>query len=85
MAIDEFRAMRLTDLAQQTGCGFGIDEARPELLTIGGPSVTPLMNLASEIVASVLAFRKPRSPRDRKHREGNGVIQQTLDPSPSYE
>lgn len=66
-ASTRFRAMALQPLVQRTGCRFGIDEARPDLLAVSGSSILDTMALAEGVLDSRSTFvqRRTRPPTRR--------------------
>ncbi|GAB6987019.1 hypothetical protein [Nocardioides pyridinolyticus] len=65
-AATEFRARALQPLVEETGCTFGIDAARPNLLVVRGRSIENTMALADAVVENRKSFVQPRvssSPR----------------------
>lgn len=62
-ATTEYRARALQPLVEATGCQFGIDSARPELLAIEGRSILETMALADAVLRSRHTFVQKRVPR----------------------
>jgi hypothetical protein len=62
-ATTEFRARALQPLVEATGCRFGIDTARPELLAVAGRSILDTMALADAVLRSRHTFVQKRLPR----------------------
>jgi hypothetical protein len=56
-AADRVHAEALQPLAEGSGCGFGIDPVRPELLVISGRSVEDTLRLGHAVLASIEVFR----------------------------
>jgi hypothetical protein len=52
-AADREHAMSLVPLVRDAGCGFGLDTARPNLLTIAAGSVEDLMTLSQLVLKSL--------------------------------
>jgi hypothetical protein len=62
-ATTEFRARALQTLAKATGCRFGIDRARSDLIAVTGRSILDTMALADAVLESRPTFVQPRLPR----------------------
>ena len=62
LAANRFRAERLQPLVGEAGCRFSIDDARPDLLVIGGGSISDTMRLAVLVVEHRRDFIRPRPP-----------------------
>ncbi|HET9896666.1 MAG TPA: hypothetical protein VFQ44_17185 [Streptosporangiaceae bacterium] len=60
-AATEFRAKALQLLAKSTGCRFGIDTARPDLIALEGRSILDTMALADAILVNRHTFIRSRS------------------------
>lgn len=74
-----FRAHALQPLAEASGCTFLIDQSRPELLVVRGPSIVEMMALACAILDSRSRFARPRSsPARRPKRRPEASIQDPL-------
>lgn len=58
-ATDRQAASRLAPLVDAAGCGFTIDEARPDLLIIEAPSIACTVRLASTLLAVVVDTLRP--------------------------
>jgi hypothetical protein len=56
-AIDRCRAHVLAPLVRDAGCGFGIDPARQELLSVYSPSIEGMISLAEAIMGKLPEFR----------------------------
>jgi len=56
-AADRAHAEALQPLVEGSGCGFGFDPVRPELLVINARSVKDTLRLGPAVLASVEAFR----------------------------
>lgn len=56
-AIDRCRAHVLAPLVKDTGCGFGIDPARRELLSVYSSSIEETISLAEAIIGKLPEFR----------------------------
>jgi hypothetical protein len=70
-ATTEYRARALQPLVEATGCRFGIDSARPDLLAVEGKSIVDTMALAEAVLRSRHSFVQPRGPRgNRPKRSG---------------
>jgi hypothetical protein len=65
LAVSRHRAGVLEPLVRSTGCSFGIDAARPDLLTIYAPSIEETMALARQIMSERSAFPQSRPSRRR--------------------
>lgn len=77
-AADRYRAERLQPLVQETGCGFAIDPARPQLLCIVAPSVINMGALAAMVLDSADGFKQPRGAPKRKPRTNQPSAQLSL-------
>ena len=60
-ATTQYRAGVLQLLAEPTGCRFGIDTARADLLAVTGRSILDTMALADAVLGSRHAFVQPRA------------------------
>ncbi len=56
-AADRAHAEALQPLVEGSGCGFGLDPVRPELLVINGRSVEDTLRLGHAVLASIEVFR----------------------------
>jgi hypothetical protein len=56
-AADRIHAEMLRPLVEGSGCGFGLDPVRPELLVINGRSVEGTLRLGRSVLASIEDFR----------------------------
>lgn len=65
LAADRHRATTLGRLVAATGCGFGMDPARDQLLVVMAPSVLEIMELASLVLDARHQFPKRRGSRTR--------------------
>ncbi len=72
VATTEYRARALADLIKPTGCRFGIDSTRHDLLVVAGRSIEDTMALAEAVLAARQTFVQPRSARSRS-RSASGV------------
>jgi hypothetical protein len=63
VAADRFHSERLQPLLARAGCGFTIDDARPDLLVVGGRSIRDTMRLAQLVVEHRGDFKRPSTPR----------------------
>lgn len=77
-AANEFRARALEPLVADSGCTFGIDEVRPELLVVRGTTVRNLMALAEGILENRQAFVQKRGRREPKTHVEPTSEQETL-------
>jgi hypothetical protein len=62
-AADQQRARALAPLVEVAGCGFDVDEARPNLLVVLGPSILETMALARQILDHCDTFTAFRTGR----------------------
>lgn len=65
-ATTEYRARALQPLVEATGCRFGIDPARQDLLTVQGRSILDTMALADAVLGSRHTFVRPRPSRGHR-------------------
>jgi hypothetical protein len=56
-AADRAHAEALQPLVESSGCGFGLDPVRPELLVINGRSVKDILRLSHALLNSIDVFR----------------------------
>jgi hypothetical protein len=56
-AADRAHAEALQPLVESSGCGFGLDQVRPEFLVINGRSVQDTVRLAQAVLDSIDVFR----------------------------
>lgn len=62
-ATTEYRAEALQPLVEATGCQFGIDARRPDLLAVMGRSILDTMALAEAVLESRRTFVQPKPSR----------------------
>jgi hypothetical protein len=67
-ATTEYRARALQPLVEATGCRFGIDTSRVELLAVRGRSILDTMQLADAVLESRRTFVQPRALRATRRR-----------------
>jgi hypothetical protein len=72
-ATTEYRARALQPLVEATGCRFGIDAARAELLAVTGRSILDTMGLADAVLGSRRTFVQPRPP-SRQYLQLNDLL-----------
>ena len=65
-ATTEYRARALQPLVEATGCRFGVDPARPDLLAVTGRSILDTMALADAILESRQTFVRPRPSHHKR-------------------
>jgi hypothetical protein len=74
-ATTEYRANALQPLVEATGCRFGIDDSRGELLAVYGRSILDMMALADAVLGSRDSFVQYRPQRDTRRRRPRGQEQ----------